>query len=79
MCEVDEARPMTCRVFGPPVRSEGGLGVCELCYHGATDVEIEACEMKADPDDLESKLLDRIERETGAQGQTLVAFCLGRP
>jgi len=79
MCEVYEARPMTCRVFGPPVRSEDGLGVCELCYHGATDAEIAACEMKTDSDDLESKLVDRIERETGAKGQTIVAFCLGRP
>jgi len=79
MCEVYEARPMTCRVFGPPVRSEDGLGVCELCYHGATDAEIAACEIKADPDDLESKLVDRMERETGVQGQTIVAFCLGMP
>src|SRR5580700_2821519 len=36
-CELYESRPMTCRVFGPPVRSEDGLGVCELCYHGASD------------------------------------------
>ena len=35
-CELYESRPMTCRVFGPPVRSEDGLGVCELCFHGAT-------------------------------------------
>ena len=34
-CELYESRPMTCRVFGPPVRSEDGLGVCELCFHGA--------------------------------------------
>ena len=52
---------MTCRVFGPPVRSEDGLGVCELCYHGATDVEIAACEMKPDPDDAESDLLKALE------------------
>lgn len=78
LCELYQARPMTCRVFGPPVRSEGGLGVCELCYHGATDAEIAACEMKADPDDLESQLLDRIEKTTGARGETIVAFCLGR-
>ena len=24
LCELYESRPMTCRVFGPPVRSEGG-------------------------------------------------------
>ena len=26
-CELYGSRPMTCRVFGPPVRSEDGLGV----------------------------------------------------
>jgi Fe-S-cluster containining protein len=57
-CELYESRPMTCRVFGPPVRSEDGLGVCELCFHGATNEEIAACEMKPDPDDLESGLLE---------------------
>src|SRR3974390_3190933 len=36
MCELYDSRPMTCRVFGPPVRSEDGLGVCELCFQGAS-------------------------------------------
>jgi Fe-S-cluster containining protein len=76
LCELYESRPMTCRVFGPPVRSEDGLGVCELCFQGVTDVEIAACEMKADPEDLESTLLEELEKATGARGQTIVAFCL---
>jgi Fe-S-cluster containining protein len=76
LCELYEARPMTCRVFGPPVRSEGGLGVCELCFQGATDKEIAACELNADPEDLESTLLRKLEKATGAHGQTIVAFCL---
>jgi len=75
-CELYESRPMTCRVFGPPVRSEDGLGVCELCYQGATDEEIAACEMKPDPADLESALLKKLERSTGARGETIVVFCL---
>jgi Fe-S-cluster containining protein len=75
-CELYESRPMTCRVFGPPVRSEDGLGVCELCYHGASDEEIAACEMKPDPDDLESALLKKIEESTGTRGNTIIAFCL---
>jgi Fe-S-cluster containining protein len=75
-CELYEHRPMTCRVFGPPVRSEDGLGVCELCFHGATDEEIAACEMKPDPDDLESVLLDKLEKTTGTHGNTIIAFCL---
>ena len=77
-CELYESRPMTCRTFGPPVRSEDGLGVCELCYHGASDEEIAACEMKPDPDDLESALLKRVEDSTGTRGETIIAFCLAR-
>jgi Fe-S-cluster containining protein len=77
-CELYESRPMTCRVFGPPVRSEDGLGVCELCYHGASDEEIAACEMTPDPDDLESALLKKVEDDTGVRGDTIIAFCLAR-
>lgn len=76
LCELYESRPMTCRVFGPPVRSEDGLGVCELCFQGATDEEIAACEMNPDPDDLESTLVEELEKATGAYGETIVAFCL---
>src|SRR6202050_353346 len=75
-CELYESRPMTCRVFGPPVRNEDGLGVCELCYQGASDEEIAACEMTPDPDDLESALLREVEVSTGVRGDTIIAFCL---
>jgi Fe-S-cluster containining protein len=77
-CELYESRPMTCRVFGPPVRSEEGLGVCELCYHGASDEEIAACEMTPDPNDLESALLKKVEDSTGVRGDAIIAFCLAR-
>ena len=76
LCELYESRPMTCRVFGPPVRSEDGLGVCELCFQGASDKEIAACEMMPDPDDLESRLLKELEKRTGKRGDTIIAFCL---
>lgn len=77
-CDLYSARPMTCRTFGPPVRSgpEGGLGVCELCYHGASDQQIADCEMVPDPDGLEEKLIAEIEEKTGNRGDTIVAFCL---
>ena len=78
LCDLYEARPVTCRVFGPPVRSEQGLGVCELCYHGATEEEIAACEMPVDPDGLETKLLHEFEQSSGMHGRTLVAFALAR-
>jgi Fe-S-cluster containining protein len=78
MCDLYSARPMTCRTFGPPVRSgeEGALGVCELCYGGASDEEIAACEMKPDPDNLEEPLIREVEDSIGVRGNTIVAFCL---
>ena len=77
-CDLYSSRPMTCRTFGPPVRSgpEGGLGVCELCYHGATNEQIAACEMVPDPDELERGLIEEAEQMTGSKGNTIVAFCL---
>jgi Fe-S-cluster containining protein len=76
-CEVYAWRPMTCRVFGPPVRMESGsgeetgLGHCELCFVGANTEEIAACEMPV-PHELEEQLIG----ETGAIGETVVAFAL---
>jgi Fe-S-cluster containining protein len=77
-CDLYNARPMTCRTFGPPVRSgpEEALAVCELCYHGATDQQIADCEMAPDPDNLEEKLIAQTEKRTGKRGNTIVAFCL---
>jgi Fe-S-cluster containining protein len=76
LCELYDARPMTCRTFGPPVRSEDGLGVCELCYLGATDEQIAACEMVVDPNDLESPLVRKVEKSGGPHGHTIVAYCV---
>ncbi len=77
-CDLYSSRPMTCRTFGPPVRSgaEEGLGVCELCYQGATDEQIATCEMVPDPDELEPELILEAEETTGVTGETIVAFCL---
>ena len=78
LCELYEHRPMTCRVFGPPVRSEDGLGVCELCFQGATSEQIAACEMTPDPEDLESRLVEKVEETSGVRGNTIVAFALSK-
>jgi Fe-S-cluster containining protein len=78
LCELYEARPLTCRTFGPPIQAEGGLGVCELCYHGATDEEIAACEMVVDAEDLESELVRQVEKAGGPRGRTIVAWALGK-
>jgi len=53
-CDLYDARPLTCRTFGPPVRcASGGLAICELCFDGATEEEIAACIV-----DLEMESLD---------------------
>jgi Fe-S-cluster containining protein len=77
-CNLYAARPMTCRSFGPPIRSgpENGLAVCELCYHGATDEQIAACEMVPDPDNREEKMIAAVEKKTGKRGNMIIAFCL---
>jgi len=76
MCALYDSRPITCRSFGPPVQSEGGLGVCELCYHGASEEQIAGCEMSVDPEDLEAKLLKELEKAGGPAGRTIIAFAL---
>ena len=75
-CDVYPWRPMTCRVFGPPVRAlddsgAEGIGHCELCFIGATPEQVAACEMPV-PHDLESELLDQMR----SSSETLVAFAL---
>lgn len=76
-CDVYAWRPMTCRVFGPPVRMAVGegeseaLGHCELCFHGASEAEVEACELTI-PHGLEAEVMD----EVGETRETVVAFAL---
>ncbi len=78
-CDIYQWRPMTCRVFGPPVRIEpdsadtSALGHCELCFEGATTADVAACEMQV-RHDLEQTLLDEI----SDLRETIVAFALLR-
>ena len=76
LCDVYAWRPMTCRVFGPPVRVEDGqaLGHCELCFEGASPEQVAACEMPL-PHALENRLL----AELGSAGSTVVAYALRLP
>jgi Fe-S-cluster containining protein len=76
-CDLYAARPVTCRAFGPPVRcGSDAVGVCELCFVGASDDEIAACEVDLDPEGIESRLLEELESSTAPHGRTIVAFCL---
>jgi Fe-S-cluster containining protein len=77
LCEMYDARPMTCRVFGPPVRmnsvsnaeaennselaEDEGLAVCELCFTEASPEEIAEAEMVV-PYAEEQRLLDQLDQ-----------------
>ena len=70
-CDLYAARPLTCRIFGPPVQNESGIGVCELCYVGASEAEILHGEMHLEHGTLEAAL----ERDCPA-GETVIAWAL---
>lgn len=70
-CDLYAWRPMTCRVFGPPVQMDEGIACCELCFVDASEEQIAACAMPL-PHELEAALLDKL----GATGETVVAFTL---
>ncbi len=72
-CDLYSARPIMCRVFGPPVRSESGdLGVCELCFEGASADQIAACAVDFDPSGVEADLL----RDLGDWSESTVTRAL---
>lgn len=83
-CDVYAFRPMTCRVFGPPVEVDGdpldggaAYAHCELCFIGATPAQVAACAMPV-PHEMEAQLIEEVERQ-GLRGETVVAFALLEP
>jgi Fe-S-cluster containining protein len=76
LCNLYSSRPLTCRTFGPPVRTEGGVGICELCFDGATEEEIAACEMRVNTGDREAELLKQLGEKPGDPAESIVAFAL---
>ena len=73
-CELYAARPLTCRIFGPPVENEAGLGVCELCYVGADTAEMLHGEMFLTHQAIE----EEVSREL-PPGETIIAWALLQP
>lgn len=78
-CDLYGARPMTCRVFGPPVRSEDGIGLCELCFDGAGEEEVLAAVIDTSWSSLEDRLNEEAEEKALHPGRTIVAFALTQP
>jgi Fe-S-cluster containining protein len=75
-CDLYAARPHTCRVFGPPVATEEGYGVCELCFTRATVEEVATAALA--PQAAEAcQALDKLASDLGVPpGETIVAFLL---
>ena len=74
-CDLYAHRPLTCRTFGPPVRTEdSGFGICELCFVGAPAEAVAAAEMKLPSPMVERHLID----ELGPIGDTIVTFALAQ-
>lgn len=76
-CDLYEARPILCRTFGPPMRTEeDNLATCELCYIGADTEEIARCELDPGIPALEEASNAAYDEATGRHGETLVAYAL---
>jgi Fe-S-cluster containining protein len=75
-CDLYSARPQTCRVFGPPIATGEGYGVCELCFQTATANEIERAAIHPPAEEL-SAGLDQVAIAAGEPvGPTIIAFVL---
>jgi Fe-S-cluster containining protein len=76
-CDLYEHRPILCRTFGPPARTEdGNLATCELCYTTATTEEIAACELDPTIPALEAASNESFNATHHLHGETLIAYAL---
>ena len=77
-CLLYDARPLSCRSYGPPVRIGGeDLPACRLCFVDAAAREIERCRVPVDPQGLEDRLLRKLDAAGVAVGpETVVAYAL---
>ena len=73
-CDLYAARPITCRAFGPPVHTEDGIGMCELCFRGATEEDVHAGLLHLPDPAVEALLTEPL----GPQ-RTIIAFALRQP
>lgn len=76
-CDLYEHRPILCRTFGPPMRTEeGNLATCELCFIHASTEEIAACELDPAIPAQEEASNEAYNAAHGLHGQTLIAYAL---
>jgi Fe-S-cluster containining protein len=76
-CDLYEHRPILCRTFGPPMRTEeNNLATCELCFIHATTEEIAACELDRTIPAQEEASNEAFNAVHNLHGQTLIAYAL---
>lgn len=76
-CDLYEHRPILCRTFGPPMRTEeNNLATCELCFIHATTEEIAVCELDPSIPAQEEASSEAFNSSHGLHSQTLVAYAL---
>ena len=76
-CDLYEHRPILCRTFGPPMRTEeDNLATCELCYIHASTEEIAACELDPAIPALEAASNEAYNAAHKVHGETLIAYAL---
>jgi Fe-S-cluster containining protein len=76
-CDLYESRPILCRTFGPPMRTEeNNLATCELCFIHATTDEIAACELDPTIPAQEEASNQAFNHTHNLHGETLIAYAL---
>ncbi|HEY4381807.1 MAG TPA: YkgJ family cysteine cluster protein [Acidobacteriaceae bacterium] len=76
-CDLYESRPILCRTFGPPMRTEeDNLATCELCFTHATTEQIATCEVDPTIPSLEAASNEGFNADHALHGETLVAYAL---
>jgi Fe-S-cluster containining protein len=76
-CDLYGHRPILCRTFGPPMRTEeNNLATCELCFIHATTEEIAACELDPTIPAQEETSSQAFNAAHNLRGQTLIAYAL---
>ena len=77
-CELYDARPVSCRNYGPPQRFDDvDSAACRLCFGGADEKTVESCRLLPDPDGLEQAILAGMGVAPGEEWETLIAFAVG--
>jgi Fe-S-cluster containining protein len=76
-CDLYSTRPVLCRTFGPPMRTEeNNLATCELCFIHASTEEIAACELDPTIPEQETASNEIFNATHNVQGETLIAYAL---